>query len=146
MYFLDPLNSLDHNWDCLRFYWNWAHPSWKDSLIISLFSWELQIQGQSKRELKVSHPNPAPLGHKSGMSLRENTYGTSTHFSCFLQNQSSCKTVINEILQQVFQRILWPFSTTEEDQAGIFKLWGSNLSELLLSFFVCLFFFFLFNK
>ena len=37
-----------------------------------------------------------PLGHKSGMSCREiksNTYGTSIHFSCFLQNRSNCKTV-----------------------------------------------------
>ena len=49
-------------------------------------------------------PKSVPLGHKSGMSHREiksNTYGTSTHFSCFLQNWSSCKTVIIEILQQV---------------------------------------------
>ena len=49
-------------------------------------------------------PKSAPLGHKSGISCREiksNTYGTSTHFSCFLQNRSSCKTVIIEILQQV---------------------------------------------
>ena len=34
-------------------------------------------------------PKSAPLGHKSDMSRREiqsNTYGTSTHFSCFPQN------------------------------------------------------------
>ena len=47
-------------------------------------------------------PKSAPLKHKSGMSHREiksNIYGTSTHFSCFLQNLSSSKTVIFEILQ-----------------------------------------------
>ena len=28
-----------------------------------------------------------------------------------------------------FQRILWPFSITEEDHAYLFKFWGSNLSQ-----------------
>ena len=37
MYFLD-LNSLDHNWDCLKFYLNSENPSWKGVLILSLFS------------------------------------------------------------------------------------------------------------
>ena len=31
----------------------------------------------------------------------------------------------------IFQRILWPFNITEEDQACLFKLWGSNLSQHL---------------
>ena len=29
----------------------------------------------------------------------------------------------------IFQRVLWPFSITEEDQMCVFKLWGSNLSQ-----------------
>ena len=49
MYFLDPLNSLDHSWDCLEFCRDWGNPSWKNALTLSLFSWESQIQGQSKR-------------------------------------------------------------------------------------------------
>ena len=39
------------------------------------------------------------------MSCREiksNIYGTSTHFSCFLQNWSNCKTIIIETLQPMF--------------------------------------------
>ena len=38
-----------------------------------------------------------PLGHKSGIFCREkkgNTYATSAHFPCFLQNRSNCKTVL----------------------------------------------------
>ena len=38
-----------------------------------------------------------PLGHKSGIFRREkkgNTYATSTHFPCSLQNRSNCKTVL----------------------------------------------------
>ena len=38
-----------------------------------------------------------PLGHKSGIIRREkkgNTYTTSTHFPCSLQNRSNCKTVV----------------------------------------------------
>ena len=53
---------------------------------------------QDRRELKVSHPNLDPyLGHKSGILCREkkgNKYATSTHFPCFLQNWSNCKTVL----------------------------------------------------
>ena len=104
MYFLDPQNSLDHNQDSLNFYRDWGNPSWKGAPIFSLFSWDPQIWGQNKRKLRAEGftPKSVRLGQKSGMSHREiksNTYVTSTHFSCFLQNQSSYKTVIIEILQ-----------------------------------------------
>ena len=48
-------------------------------------------------------PKSAPLWHKSGMSHREieQTHITSTYFPHFLQNKSSCKTEMIEILQQV---------------------------------------------
>ena len=36
----------------------------------------------------------------------------------------------------VFQRILWPFSITEEDQAYLFKFWGSNLSQFFFFFLI----------
>ena len=49
MYFLDPLDSIDLNWYYLNFCRDWGNPSWKDALILSLFSWEPLIQGQSKR-------------------------------------------------------------------------------------------------
>ena len=42
-------------------------------------------------------PKSIPLGHKSGIFCREktgNTYATSTHFPCFLQNRSNYKTVL----------------------------------------------------
>ena len=82
-------------------------------------------------------PKSVLLGHKPGMSHREikrNIYVTSTHFSCFLQNQSNCKTVIwlkpfNRSTFPIFQRILCPISITEEDETCVFKLWGSNLSQ-----------------
>ena len=50
--------------------------------------------------MKVSHTKSAPLGHKSGMSFREikrNIYVTSTHFSCFLQNWSSCSVQFSSV-------------------------------------------------
>ena len=37
----------------------------------------------------------------SRREIKSNTYVTSTNFPYFLQNQSSCKTVIIEIFQQV---------------------------------------------
>ena len=106
VYFLDPLDSLDYNWDCLNFYQEWGTLFWKGALILSLFSWDPgsrgKVRGQEGSEGFT--PKSVPLGNKSGMSWREiksNTYGTSTHFSYFLQNRSSCKTVIIEILQQI---------------------------------------------
>ena len=42
-------------------------------------------------------PKSIPLGHESDMPLREekgNTYTTSTHFPCFLQNRPNCKTAL----------------------------------------------------
>ena len=106
MYFLDSLDSLDHNWYCLNFYRDRGNPSWKGALTLSLFSWESQIKrwGMRTGGSWRFHTSSAPLGHKSGMSHREkknNTYVTSTNFPYFLQNWSSCKTVIIEILQQV---------------------------------------------
>ena len=105
MYFLDPLNSLDCNWYNLNFYRDWGTPSWKGALTLRVFSWEPQIQGKVRGQEGVEcfTPKSAPLGHKSGMSHREinnNSKGTSIHFPYFLQTQSSCKTVIIEILQQ----------------------------------------------
>ena len=42
-------------------------------------------------------PKSIPLGHKSGIFCRDkkdNTYATSTHFPCSLQNLSNCRTVL----------------------------------------------------
>ena len=36
----------------------------------------------------------------------------------------------------IFQRIPWPFSIKEEDQACLFKFWGSNLSQLFFFFLI----------
>ena len=90
-------------------------------------------------------PKSAPLGHKSGMSQREikiNIYGTSTHFFCFPQNRFNCIISTYQYISvlylrhfsrpgfPIFQRILRQFSITEEDQACLFKFWGSRLSQL----------------
>ena len=42
-------------------------------------------------------PKSIPSGPKSGIfctAKNSNTYATSTHFLCFVQNQSNCKTVL----------------------------------------------------
>ena len=72
----------------------------------------------------------------SHREMKSNIYGTSTHFSCFLQNWSNCKTVLqlrpfNKLAFSIFQMILWPFGITEEDQVCLLKFGGSNLSQLL---------------
>ena len=67
----------------------------KPVFLISLSSILPLIGGQERAE--VFTPKSVPLGHKSGMSHRDkkgNTSATSTHFSCFLQNRSNCKTVL----------------------------------------------------
>ena len=69
------------------------------SLTFSLLSLEPgcggKVGGQEGAEGFI--PKSTLLGHKSGMSHGEkkgNTYATSTHFPCFLQNWSNCKTVL----------------------------------------------------
>ena len=106
MYFLDPLNSLDHNWNCLNFYQDWGNPSGKVTWFSACLVGSPRYRGNIRRQegAKGFTPKSAPLGCKPGMSFREikaNTYGTSTHFTYFLQNQSSCKIAIIEILQQI---------------------------------------------
>ena len=57
--------------------------------------YEGEVGGQEGAEGVT--PKSISLGHKSGIFCREkkgNTYGTSTHFPCFLQNWSNCKTVL----------------------------------------------------
>ena len=54
-----------------------------------------EVRGQEGAEGFT--PKSIPLGHKSGIFRREkkgNTYATSTHFPCSLQNRSNCKTVL----------------------------------------------------
>ena len=83
-------------------------------------------------------PKSAPLGHKSGMAHREikiNTYVTSTHFPCFLQNWSNCKTVLIETFQLAsISRLLKDTVAISVSQKKIrcvfLKFWGSNLSQL----------------
>ena len=144
MYFLDPLNSLDCNWYNLNFYRDWGTPSWKGALTLRVFSWEPQIQGKVRGQEGVEcfTPKSAPLGHKSGMSCREiksNIYVTSTHFFCFLQDWSSCKTVIIEILQQVSIPHLPKNTMTIQyhkrrsyllKKAYLFKLWDQTCPSL----------------
>ena len=93
------LSSLDLS---LGFYWDQGKPSWGgggSSLTSSLPSLEPQVQGQSRRQegAKGFTPKSIPLGQKSGIFHREkqgNTYAIFTHFPCFLQNWSNCKTVL----------------------------------------------------
>ena len=64
------------------------------SVVIHGYRSRGRVRGQEGAEGFT--PKSLPLGLKSGISHREkkgNTYGTSTHFPCFLQNQSRCKTV-----------------------------------------------------
>ena len=75
----------------------------------------------------------------SHREIKSNTYGTSTHFSCFLQNWSSCKTVIIEILQQVSIPHLPKNTMTIQyhkrrsyllKKAYLFKLWDQTCPSL----------------
>ena len=61
--------------------------------------WSHRIRGKvgGQEGAEGFTPKSVPLGHKSGMYHREkkgNTYATSNHHPCFLQNQSNCKTVL----------------------------------------------------
>ena len=133
MYFLNPLDSLDRDWYCLKFYQDWGNPSWRGTLILSLFIWEPQIWGKVRGQKGADGftPKSAPLGHKSGMSHREiktNTYVTSTHFPCFLQNWSNCKRVLIETFQPASISHL-PKNTVairyHRRRWGVsFKIWG----------------------
>ena len=83
-------------------------------------------------------PKSIPLAHKSGIFHREkkgNTYATSTHFPCFLQNQSNCKTVL-----YLRDPPIGHHSPSSSGYCGhavshrktrcvFFKPWGSNLSQ-----------------
>ena len=52
-----------------------------------------KVGGQEGAESFI--PKSIPLGHKSACrEIKGSTYATSTHFLCFLQNRSNCKTVL----------------------------------------------------
>ena len=83
-------------------------------------------------------PKSIPLGHKSGIFHREkkgNTYATSTHFPCFLQNRSNCKTVLYLRDPPTVHRS--PSSggyfshavSYRKTRCVFFKPWGSNISQ-----------------
>ena len=83
-------------------------------------------------------PKSIPLGHKPGIFHREkkgNTYATSTHFPCSLQNRSNCKTVL--YLRDPPTSHRSPSSSGYHGHAVshrktrcvFFKPWGSNLSQ-----------------
>ena len=102
MYFLDLLDSLNRNISTETE----ATPPGRVPLfsVCSVRSPRYRDKVREQEAAEGFTPKSAPIGHKSGVSHREiksNTYGTSTRFSCFLQNWSSCKTGIIEILQQV---------------------------------------------
>ena len=79
-----------------------------------------------------------PLGHKSGIFCREkkgNTYATSAHFPCFLQNRSNCKTVLY-LRDPLTGHCLLSSSgyrghavSHRKTRCVFFKPWGSNLSQ-----------------
>ena len=84
-------------------------------------------------------PKSIPLGHKSGIFHREkkgNTYATSTHFPCSLQNRSNYKTVL--YLRDPPTGHHSPSSSGylghavshRKTRCVSFKPWGSNLSQL----------------
>ena len=79
-----------------------------------------------------------PLGHKSGIFSREkkgNTYATSTHFPCFVQNRSTCKTVL--FLRDPPTGHHLPYSngyrshtvSHRKTRCVFFKPWGLNISQ-----------------
>ena len=83
-------------------------------------------------------PKFTPLGHKSDIFRREkkvNTYTTFTHFPCFLQNPSNCKTVL--YLRDPPTGHHSPSSSgyrghavsRRKTRCVFFKPWGSNLSQ-----------------
>ena len=83
-------------------------------------------------------PKSIPLGHKSGIFRKEkkgNTYATSTHFPCSLQNRSNCRTVL--YLRDPPTGHHLPSSngyrghavSHRKTRCVFFKPWGSNLSQ-----------------
>ena len=95
--YVDSSNfNLGFHWDQDSLYlslgFHWDRDSWKLSL-------EPQVWGQSRRMggAEGFTPKSIPLGPKSAIFSRVkkgNTYATSTHLPCFLQNRSNCKTVL----------------------------------------------------
>ena len=85
-------------------------------------------------------PKSMPLEPKSGIFRREekgNTYATSAHFPCFLQNRSNCKTVLYSRDPPTDHRSLSSNGYCDHSlshrktKCVFFKLWGSNLSQFL---------------
>ena len=82
----------------LGFYWDQGNPSWGRGVLwfpvcpVCSPGYGGKVGGQEGAEGVT--PKFIPLGHKPGIFHREkkgNTYATSTHFPCFLQNQFNCK-------------------------------------------------------
>ena len=116
----------------LGFHWD------QSSLNLSLEPrvWGSKVGGQGGAEGFT--PKSIPLGHKSGMFHREkkgNTYATSTHFPCFLQNWSNCKTVLYLRDPPTGHRspsssgYLGHAVSHRKTRCVFFKPWGSNLSQ-----------------
>ena len=83
-------------------------------------------------------PKSIPLGQKSGIFHTEkkgNTYATSTHFPCSLQNRSNCKTVLYLRDPPTGHRSLSSSGyrghavSHRKTRCVFFKPWGSNLSQ-----------------
>ena len=83
-------------------------------------------------------PKFTPLGHKSDIFHREkkvNTDTTFTHFPCFLQNRSNCKTVLYLRDPQTGHHSLSSSGyrghavSHRKTRCVFFKPWGSNLSQ-----------------
>ena len=98
------------------------------------------MRGHSRRTGRAEGftPSSIPLGPKSGIFSRAkkgNTYATSTHFPCSLQNWSNCKTVL--YLRDPPTGYRLPFSngyhghavSYRKTRCVFFKLWESDLSQ-----------------
>ena len=63
MYFLDPLNSLNHSWNCLNLYQDWGNPSWKvpwlSACSVGSPRHRGKVRGQEATK-RVSYPNLHP--------------------------------------------------------------------------------------
>ena len=96
-----------------------------------------KVAGQERAEGFTS--KSIPLGRKSGIFHREekgSTYATSTHFPCFLQNRSNCKTVLYLRDPPTGHHSLSSNGycghavSRRKTRCVFFKPWGSNLSQL----------------